>query len=66
MGMEERADFGQNMILVFLRDIHIFFGVKYCVGPRVIFLEFIFFAFAKVCFKKQQKKHSRIRRLKIS
>ena len=27
MGMEERADFGQNMILFFLRDIHIFFLV---------------------------------------
>ena len=53
MGMEERADFGQNMILVFLRGIHIFFfGVKYCVGPRVIFWEFIFFCFCKGMFQK--------------
>ena len=60
--MAGRGDFSK-MWFFFSRYIDIFFSCFYAGGKMLIFLDVIFFGFARVCFKKQQKKRSDILRL---
>ena len=61
--MAGRGDFSK-MCFFFSRYID-FFSCFYAGGKMLIFWDVIFFGFAKVCFKKQQKKilHSKVKEL---
>ena len=62
--MAGRGDFSK-MWFFFPQDILTFFyACFYAGGKMLIFLDVIFFGFARVCFKKQQKKrywHSKVK-----
>ena len=62
--MAGRGDFSKMWFFFPQGILTFFYACFYAGGKMLIFLDVIFFGFARVCFKKQQKKDKRILRLR--
>ena len=66
--MAGRGDFSKMWFFFPQGILTIFYACFYAGGKMLIFLDVIFFGFARVCFKKQQKKryaHSKVKEFLI-
>ena len=69
MGMAGRGDFSRICFFFLKVYVHFLFLVYKRMGKMLLFLDVLFFGFAKVSFKKQQKRlnpHSKIKYMKKS
>ena len=64
--MAGRGDFSKMWFFFPQGILTFFYACFYAGGKMLIFLDVIFFCFARVCFKKQQKKRCDILRLSES